>query len=107
MKIELELWQFITLTTMILGAFWGIAKMMLAQSAKSLDEKFNAIHQRLTTQDESDRRLERDLTDLRVELPRDYVRREDFTRVIASFQVTVDNLRLTIERMLLEGKNRG
>ena len=97
---------------MILGAFWGVAKMMLTQQQKALDEKFSAndekfkaINTRLSTQDESDRRIEHQLNELRVEMPRDYVRREDFTRVIASFELKVDALRLTIERAMFGGKN--
>lgn len=111
MKVEFDLWQLILLASMIMGAFWGIAKMMLAQQVKALDEKFlandqkfEAIHVRLNTQDASDTRIERDLTDLRIELPKDYVRREDFTRVIASFEIKVDNLRLTIERAMFGEK---
>lgn len=111
MKVEFDLWQLILLASMILGAFWGVAKMMLAQQVKALDEKFasndekfEAIHVRLNTQDASDTRIERDLTDLRIELPKEYVRREDFTRVIASFEIKVDNLRLTIERAMFGEK---
>ena len=88
-----------------------MAKMMLSQQQKALDEKFSAndekfkaINARLTTQDDSDRRIEVNLNDLRVEMPRDYVRREDFTRVIASFELKVDALRLTIERAMFGGK---
>lgn len=103
MKLELDLWQAILLMITICGAFWGMAKMMMAQSAKSLDEKFGEIRKQLAEQDASDRRLSSQLNDMRVELPRDYVRREDFTRVVATFQVSVDNLRLTIERYVLGG----
>ncbi|HQR97591.1 MULTISPECIES: hypothetical protein [unclassified Polaromonas] len=118
MKVEFDLWQLILLASMIMGAFWGMAKMMLVQQVKfldakfkttddrfeAIDDKFEAMNKRLTVQDESDRRIERDIAALRVELPTDYVRREDFTRVIASFEIKVDNLRLTIERAMFGDK---
>jgi hypothetical protein len=110
-KVEFDLWQLILLASMIMGAFWGVAKMMLAQQQKALDdkfiandEKFKAINAHMSVQDESGRRIETQLNELRVEMPRDYVRREDFTRVIASFELKVDALRLTIERAMFGGK---
>lgn len=104
MKIELDLWQAIILISMTMGAFWGMAKMLMAQSNRSLDEKFKEIKERLDTQDDSERRMERQIADMRAELPREYVRRDDFLRAIAGFDVRVDQLRLTIERALLERK---
>lgn len=102
MILTLDLWQAISLLATIVGAFWGIAKMMLNQGSKSLDEKFAQINKRLDGQEESDKRLERQVGDMRAELPREYVRRDDFVRAISSFDVRVDQLRLTIERALYE-----
>ncbi|GEQ77436.1 hypothetical protein CTTA_4441 [Comamonas testosteroni] len=102
MILTLDLWQAISLLATIVGAFWGIAKMMLNQGSKNLDEKFSQINKRLDGQEESDKRLERQVGDMRAELPREYVRRDDFIRAISNFDVRVDQLRLTIERALLE-----
>lgn len=132
MKLELELWQVIVLGSMILGAFYGMAQLLLKQYSSTFEEKFKALGTQitaqdenlktlfsassdatdqklralgaqLTTQDASDRHLERQLSDLRAELPREYVRREDFVRVIASVDVQIANLRLTIERAMFHG----
>lgn len=103
-----------------LGGVWAIGKVLIWQFNRSLKLQFDAISQtlrnqnkefveikhRLEKQEEADLHLEREMMALRAELPRDYVRREDFTRVIASFEVKVDNLRLTIERLLFsKGSN--
>lgn len=106
MKFALDLWQVILLAGMIIGAFWTLAQILMAQAGKRLDEKFGEIRQQLAEQDANDRKQERQLAELRAELPREYVRREDFTRVIASFEVKVDNLRLSIERVIFGGANR-
>jgi chromosome segregation ATPase len=97
----------------LLGAFvtalWALVKVIARQQENSLEERFKGLKESIgevskSVADEQDatRRLERELLQLRAELPRDYVRREDFTRVIASFEVKVDNLRLTIERLLFK-----
>lgn len=102
MILTLELWHVISLVITIIGGFWAMAKMMLNQGQKNLEEKFVLINKRLDSQEESDKRLERQVGDMRAELPREYVRRDDFIRAIGSFDVRVDQLRLTIERALLE-----
>jgi len=102
MNVTLELYHVVTLLIAIIGAFWGLAKMLAAQSQSHIDQQFRAITDKLTNQDDSARRIERELMELKAELPRDYVRREDHNRVIASIQISIDNLRLTIERALLE-----
>jgi hypothetical protein len=111
-------WQalglYLTVVTSGLGGIWAVGKVLIWQFNRSLklqfdaigkaltdqNEEFLEINRRLDKQEENDLHLEREMMALRAELPRDYVRREDFTRVIASFEVKVDNLRLTIERLL-------
>lgn len=102
MTVSLELYHVIMLVLTIVGAFWGLAKMLVNQSQRHIDAQFKAITDKLAGQDDSARRIERELMELKAELPRDYVRREDHNRVVAAIQVSIDNLRLTIERALLE-----
>lgn len=102
MTVTLELYHVVTLVLAIIGAFWGLAKMLVAQSQRHIDLQFKTIGDKLTSQDDSSRRIERELMELKAELPRDYVRREDHNRVVAGIQVSIDNLRLTIERALLQ-----
>jgi len=100
MKIEVEFTWVVGMLMAIAGLWWGMAKMMLAQSQRHIDAQFEAIAKTLKQQDEGARRIERELMELKAELPRDYVRREDHTRVIAGVQVSIDNLRLTVERAI-------
>lgn len=102
MKVEVELSWAIGLLVTNLGAFWGLGKMMLAQSQRHIDEKFSAIAKTLEGQDQGTRRLERDLLELRAELPDKYVRREDHNRVIGAIQVSIDNVSLKIDRAMFE-----
>ncbi len=100
MKIEVEFTYVVTTLIALAGLWWGMAKMMLAQSQKHIDAQFEAIGRTLQNQDDGSRRIERELMELKAELPREYVRREDNTRVIAGVQVSIDNLRLTVERAI-------
>lgn len=116
MMLQLDLGTLMTALIALVAAFWGMAKVLMWQFNKSLDTKFDAmgkrmdgqdkefedIKRRLDKQEENDKQLERGVLELRAELPRDYVRREDFTRVIGSFEIKVDNLRLTIERLIFD-----
>lgn len=104
MTVQLEMSWLIGLLLTVVGAFWGMAKMLLSQSQAHIDAQFEAISKTLQSQDEGTRRIERELMDMKVELPRDYVRREDHNRVIGSVQLSIDNLRLTIERFMLDAR---
>lgn len=101
MTVQIDLSVAVGLLVSIVGAFWALAKIMLAQNQRHIDDKFNGIAETLSKQDDGSRRIERELMDLKAELPRDYVRREDNNRVIGGLNASIDNLRLTIERALL------
>lgn len=102
MTLQLDITYLITLAIGIVGAFWGLAKMLLAQTQRHIDDRLGTLADGMRAQDEGARRIERDLMELRAELPRDYVRREDHTRTVAAIQVAIDNLRLTVERAIFE-----
>lgn len=102
MTLQLELTYLIGFVVTVIGAFWGMAKMLLSQSQAHIDKQFEAIASTLLKQDDVSRRIERELMDLKAELPRDYVRREDHNRVIGGVHLSLDNLRLTIERFMLD-----
>ena len=100
MTVQLELTWIVGVLIINMGAFWGLAKLLLSQSQKHIDEQFKAIAATLKSQDDSARRIERELMELKAELPRDYVRREDHNRVIGAVHLSIDNLRLTVERAI-------
>ena len=102
MKVEVEVWQLLTLAGTIVGAFWGVAKMLIAAMQRSIDEKFQAVQSGLKSQDDTNRRLERDLMELKAELPRDYVRREDYTQAIATIMTKIDHVAMRMERAIAD-----
>ncbi len=103
MRLEIEFWQLIAMATTVgiavCGAFWGMAKMMMAQAKAQIDAQFTQITKHLTKQDDSTRRLERELWEFRAELPRDYVRREDYVQAIAIITTKIDGVMLRMENM--------
>lgn len=101
MTLQIDLWQAIGLLITAAGGFWGMGKMLLNQSNVHISEQFLDIKKTLESHGEDSRRLERELLELKAELPRDYVRREDHNRVIAAVHVSIDNLRLSVDRAML------
>ncbi|MBN8488233.1 MAG: hypothetical protein J0M20_10995 [Burkholderiales bacterium] len=104
---SLETWQVVSLLITLIGAFFALARMLLAATTRTIDDKFKALGEHLSKQDaaavrndESLRRLERDLMDMRAELPRDYVRREDYTQAIATIMTKIDAMALRFEQVL-------
>ena len=95
MKVELELWQLITLLLTFLGACAGGGKLLLNQIQKSLDARFasqdqarlanheqlsyrlDAIEQAAREETNQWQRVERELMSLKAELPFQYVLRDD------------------------------
>lgn len=100
MKFEIDLWYVVVLASMLIGAFWALAKMMLEASQRAVEDKFVAVSAGLKSQDETNRRLERDLMELKAELPRDYVRREDYTAAIATIMTKIDSVALRMEQAI-------
>lgn len=107
MTITLDAWQLVSLLITCCGGFWALAKMLLNGAKQSIDEKFKAVGEHMKNQDESSRRLERDLMELKAELPRDYVRREDYTQAIATITVKIDSMMLRMEAMFREVLTKG
>jgi hypothetical protein len=95
----------IALAGALCAGFWALARLLLAQFQRSIDERFatinTALASSLRTQDENQRRIERDLMDLKVALPRDYVRREDHTQHIATIMTKIDALAMRMETLFL------
>lgn len=103
MTLQVDLAQVIVVIVALVGAFWAMAKMLITQSTRHIDAQFQAISKQLENQQNSTLHVERELMALKVELPREYVRREDHTRAVGSIHVSIDNLRLTLERVITKG----
>ena len=121
MKIELEVWQMITLLLAFFGGCAGVGKVLLAQSQKHLDDKFKAQekvqtgnHAQLSTRLDSIesanrseanqwQRVERELLTLKADMPLQYVRREDYIRGQSIIESKLDGLAMKLENAQLRG----
>jgi hypothetical protein len=99
----------------IVGGYWAIGKLVLAQFDKRLDERFAAIERardegrkiwedRFTRYEQEQRQLERQFLKLTADLPTNYVRREDHIRfetmITARLDAVYAEIRLVGERQL-------
>lgn len=121
MRFELELWHVISLAGMLLGAYAAIAWRLLAVYTQRTDERFAGLIDSANTRFDQVARqidslaaqeekrgdqvlqLERELAGLRLEMMRDFTRREDHNQAIASIRISLDNMSLRIEKALSTG----
>jgi hypothetical protein len=96
--IQLEFYQLVMIVVSIVAGFWALAKVIGLQ----IDAKFKAITEHLRAQDVRLTALEQQVTDLRVELARDYVHHNDYTRDIGTLASKFEALAINVERMLHE-----
>ena len=119
MQVQMDLWHLISLAVAFFGASAGAGKMLLAQSQRHIDDKFgaqdqarqsnhDAVSRRLdaiesAARDESGNwaRIERDLLQMKAEMPLHYVRREDYIRGQSVIESKLDGLALKIENVQL------
>lgn len=94
--------------TVIAGA-WALMKVVASQFNASLDQRFAAQEKirdlaRIAQEARLERleQAEREFRQFNAEVHRDFVRREDHTRELASIKVMIDNLALNIERSFRE-----
>ena len=125
MTIQVEFWQLVGLAITVAGLFGGLARLLLASVQRSIDHRFtsldDAVHQQRKAieqqiaqvasqqqvQQAATARLERELLELKAELPRDYVRREDYTQAIATIMTKLDAMAMRFENILLGGSQHG
>lgn len=125
MNIQVDLWALVTFLGGLLLAFMGAAftmgRILLTQVEKRLDARFKAqeeareLHSvhwdtrfsvlEKAAHDEAGqwRRVERDLMELKAEMPLHYVRREDYIRGQSVIEAKLDGLALRIENQALKG----
>jgi len=93
----------------VIGGAWALMKVFARQFNASLDERFAAQEEiRKQARASHEKRFERlegnerDFHQFKTEVHRDFVRRDDYVRDIASIKVMIDNLGLNVERKLTE-----
>jgi len=107
MTIELTLTHLITLGVAFIGALWTLVTIIMAQNDRRMSEKFTTLTTAVTTvgadlrkEAEVTLQLKMDFMKFQAELPRDYVRRDDFIRSIGTIEARIDNFALRMERAL-------
>lgn len=114
MIFELTLGNLAAVALAFLTALVGMVKVIAIQQDKGLETRFNALAQSIqgvnagmVLEQQTTQRLERELLQFKAELPRDYVRREDFIRAVATIETKIDNMALRVERAMLLGRTHG
>lgn len=127
MNISIEFWQLVSLLLAFFAFLGAAGKMLLGQIDQRLETRFASMEEArklstlhwdsrfsaLLSQSKEDadavRQLERDLMELRAELPERYLRREDYIRGQSIIEAKLDGLAMKIEnahmRVLLNGGN--
>ena len=121
MTVELNLANLIFILIAMLSAFWALVKIIAVQTQKHLDARFAVqevsrnenqiqITRRLDSIETVNRedtnqwqRVERELMRLQVDMPLNYVRREDYVQAVASILVKLDASQMRHENLLLKG----
>lgn len=108
MMVELELWHLISLLLAFFGCTAGFFKLLLAQIDQRLEQRFKAQDEALSeikrvNQADSHQwqRLDREILQIRVDLPLHYVRREDYIRGQTILESKMDGLYTKIENLQL------
>ncbi len=101
----------ITVVSFFFGMLWGLVKIIGSQQERRLSEKFETLNKSLIgvgedlrREAEATRLLENSFLRFQADLPRDYVRRDDFVRSVATIETRIDNFALRMERALAQGK---
>lgn len=107
MIFELTMTNLIVLVVSYFGSLFGLLKYINLQQEKRLGEKFEALSQsiaglgsELRREADATRQLETAFLRFQAELPRDYVRRDDFLRSIGQLETRIDNFAMRMERAL-------
>lgn len=107
MIFELTLGNVITLAALLTAAGWALVKVISKQQEKHLSQQFETLGKSLAemrlAQDgnaQALRELERQLLQHEVIMAKEYVRRDDYVRDLASLGTRIDNFALRVERAL-------
>ena len=125
MKLELELWHLILLSSMILSAFFAGLKLLYDMQEKRHDERGEAqdrareagqkaLRDAIAEHIAEERRnaqslqlLERDFLKWQADLPVHYVRREDYVRGQSVIEAKLDSVYNKLEVVQLQGAQHG
>lgn len=116
-SIQIDWWQVLTFAGLIVGSWWALGKLLLRQYDLRLEERFTtqerAREQAQAHWDDRFRRIEsdsrareREVLQLKADLPISYVRREDYVRGQTVIEAKLDALAIKLENMQLKGTQK-
>jgi hypothetical protein len=112
MQIQIDFWQLLGIAGAIIAAIvamigWFIMQLK-DQFQSSLSAKFETMQSSISQINEESKqwmRVERELLELKAELPVHYVRREDYVRNQTVIEAKLDAVALKLENKELRGRN--
>ncbi len=102
MKVEFELWHLISLLLTLTGLFVAFGRSLLAQFSRRIDERLLQI----TKETERWHEMERLFNDLRAELPKEYLRREDYIRGQTVIEAKLDFIAEGLKNVQIQGARK-
>ncbi len=109
MTIQLETYQFIMLLIAIAGVMistvkilWGRIEQSLNQNFKATNEKLESVARQAEESQRELRQLERQLYQLEIDLPKNYVLRDDYIRGQTVIEAKLDAVASKLENVQLK-----
>lgn len=86
MIVELNLTNLLFIVFALLGGFFTLIKVVVHQFHKSLDTRFAALAEKQQAEEKITRDLERSLLLMQADIPKTYLRRDDYLREVQALQ---------------------
>ena len=102
MNVETDLATIASAGLTIGGMLWGLGKLLLSQASRQIEMQFGEIKKTISQQNDEMRRLERELVDIKIDLPRNYVRKEDYAQQLSTIMLKIDALGAKFETAIYE-----
>lgn len=103
----------IAIVIFVLGSTWGVVGFLVNSLKKAITDRLDSFGKSLEDESKKIAQVERSLLELKAELPREYLRREDHIRYSAVIEAKLDgqgeslrNLSLNVQRAL-DSINKG
>jgi hypothetical protein len=103
MEVTSPMWQSIVMGMTLVGMVGGLVKLLFIQFGQRMDERLKDI----SNEAQGWRQVERDVMELRAELPERYVRREDYIRGQTVIEAKLDAINAEVKMVQLQGVKGG
>lgn len=104
MILQIDFWQLVGFGGVLFSGFAaivvGAGKIIATQFQQRIDARFNALEKQRKDEADGITSLEREFLRFQADLPRHYVRRDDFVQAMGNLNTRIDNFALRMERAL-------